>query len=264
MSVKLTATLLALITLLSSLSGSLISYSDGNVGENADSTAGSGGGSDNAGTFLRSRSGFRIYIMDENGNRISNTIDFVYDNPNEKYTKTGGGFVMYNTKVDPMDFKEYVRKTTYDWPDNYLRIQIGTLSDKFVPGSGEWPKSMKWTTGMESNGDEVKEWMMRNTKGSSINIGSGGTITVGGSGGSSGIGSTGGGSSSVVKPGNSNTSSIHQTTVNNFGNKLYDAIMNAYWTQRDFGRSKAVARSAAANQANILLGEVVNSELWSP
>ena len=264
MSVKLTATLLALITLLSSLSGSLISYSDGNVGENADSTAGSGGGSDNAGTFLRSRSGFRIYIMDEDGNRISNTIDFVYDNPNEKYTKTGGGFVMYNTKVDPIDFKEYVRKTTYDIPDNYLRIQMSDIQGKFVPGSGEWPKSMKWTTGMESNGDEVKEWMMRNTKGSSINIGSGGTITVGGSGGSSGIGSTGGGSSSVVKPGNSNTSSIHQTTVASYANKLYNAVINAYWTQRDFGRSKAVARSAANNQGNILIGEAVNSELWSP
>ena len=248
--------------------------------DGANGGGGVGGGS-GKGTFATSQQGYRMYIIDNNGNLVSNVVDLRFSNPYTTLTYGGTSsydwYEMYNTKFEK--FPETARKS------NEVRIiyieQLTSAGFK-SPMYG----ALKWTgSKFMGQGELLKKWLINGLRMES-------TI-VGGSGGGSGTNyrpskPTGGGSNKPVSGGN--TGNTGGNTGNNGGNtggntgttggntssgslpsstysissSLQSTMQNIFNSYKAAGiYTKAQATAAAAKEGNARLNKIIASGIYS-
>lgn len=150
---RLLALVLTLATLVSSLS--LPVYADDIPKDTMDQNAAGGGnhGGGSSGTMWTTKSGYRMYIIDKQGNQVSNTVDFIFDTP--CFTS---GAVYYNTKLQSIIKSSDATK----WPSGYQRIKISEftsdLTDSKMPLKGSWPTPITYNGKFKGNGDNLRIW----------------------------------------------------------------------------------------------------------
>lgn len=157
MSKRILSFLLAIITVLSLIvipTPIEVAYANDNA--NADG-AGSGGGS-KSGTWSSSVYGYRVYIVDQEGNRVSKIIDFISNEMNSKLSRVGIFFL--GTKFDSILY------TTSHAPNNsyYERYLIDDIKSTWKDGTDYWPKPIVYSGRAKGNGVAVREWLVSNAK----------------------------------------------------------------------------------------------------
>lgn len=153
--------------------------------------AGVGGGS-GKGTFATSQQGYRMYIIDENGDLVSNKVDLIWQHPsNLSYgnTDTYDWVKMYNTK-----FEEYTGPGTESASSEVYYVHalaeaLAAKGDKFnneLYGALVYINPVKDKDGniikkgyFKAQGKELKNWLLEGASmlQSSTGIGGGGSGT---------------------------------------------------------------------------------------
>lgn len=252
--------------------------------------AGVGGGS-GSGTFATSQQGYRMYIVDEDGNLVSNVVDLVWAHPEKTLTYGGTAnypfYYMYNTK-----FEEYTGDGTLSSPTEMVYVKnLEHLN--FNPelyGALVYINPVKDKDGniikkgyFKAQGKELRNWLLEGTSMlvSSTGIGGGGSGTSyrpsKPTGGSStkpntgeGTGSNTGGSSTdgnTPTGGNSQGGSGSSTLPNNtytISSSIQKAMQNTFNVYRNSGiYTKAQATAAAAKLGTDRINSLIKSGIYS-
>ncbi|WP_075721131.1 hypothetical protein [Roseburia sp. 499] len=158
---KLIATALVITTAITSVNmTALADVSD--TGGNTSLTGGgpaSGGGT--TGMFFETlQSGYRIYIIDENGNRVSNTIDICYGKPSDLVTRDN----MYTNAYNEGLSKDKSNYTWYTWEQ--LQGYVPSLAGH-IPTAPLTRNSVNDPFYL-THGTEFKQWVINGIGGTSL------------------------------------------------------------------------------------------------
>lgn len=161
---------IAIVMVISDVSGSTSLASNvGNIGNNTDVDSGyNKNGTTDAGSyqFEIEQSGYRMYLIDQNGNRVSNIVDLVYSVPDvtadHTYVNAYNEALISHSSTGGADYTSM----TWDNLANKLAAQGNSALSSHIPlmplDTGEG--SVKYST----KGAEFKQWVIDGIGGSSF------------------------------------------------------------------------------------------------
>ena len=171
---RLIALLLAVLTIATSIYIPDIAYADDEDDKKKqNNTGGVGGGNitgggSSKGSFSESFTGYRMYFINKDGERVSNIVDIVMTNPKAKIGSNGE--YVYNTRFESLSGDR--------GGDDITILASGETGLKFSDGKSMGSPIIYVTDAngknghYEAQGEEFREWMMA---GEEMLVGTGGT-----------------------------------------------------------------------------------------
>lgn len=166
--VKGIAMMLAVSTIATSITSEVYADGVGDAGGNTDKDSGgsySGGGSGGS-YFCALQTGYRFYIVDGNGNRVSNTLDVCNEDP---YLKLGAStaYTYTNAYNEGLSNNQSNYKM-YTWGE--LQSKVTSLQGHIPPAPLEKPTASDPypDASYATRGDQFKQWVINGIGGSSL------------------------------------------------------------------------------------------------
>ena len=166
--VKGIAMMLAVSTIATSITSEVYADGVGDAGGNTDRDSGgsySGGGSGGS-YFCALQTGYRFYIVDGNGNKVSNTLDVCNGNP-IKEMGTSTEYVYTNAYNEGLSNNQE-NYTSMTWAE--LQTNVTSLKGHIPPAPLEKPTASDPypNASYATRGEQFKQWVINGIGGSSL------------------------------------------------------------------------------------------------
>lgn len=153
---------LAILTIATSIYVPDIVYADEDDKKKTEGvgTEGVGGGGSSAGTFDDDNTGYRMYFINKDGERVSNIVDIVMNNP--KNATGSAGIYYFNTRFEAASATESAdyRRRLATTGENGLSFSDGQLMGPPIKYVKYKDSNGKTKGRYEGQGEEFREWMM--------------------------------------------------------------------------------------------------------